>query len=79
MRTTLVIDDDILAAARQIARRQKRSVGAVLTTLARQGLSSGMGEPGSERNGIKLLPVGLRSQVVTLSQVNRLRDELPQS
>lgn len=38
MRTTLAIDDDVLAAARALARSQGRSVGAVLSDLARLGL-----------------------------------------
>ncbi len=38
MRTTLAIDDDVLEAARSLARAEGRSVGAVLSRLARRGL-----------------------------------------
>ncbi|MDQ3600830.1 MAG: type II toxin-antitoxin system VapB family antitoxin [Actinomycetota bacterium] len=38
MRTTLDIDDDVLAAARSLARIERRSIGAVLSALARSGL-----------------------------------------
>lgn len=38
MRTTLQIDDDVLAEARQMALAQGRSVGAVISDLARHGL-----------------------------------------
>ena len=38
MRTTLSLDDDILEAAREIARLEARSVGDVISALARRGL-----------------------------------------
>lgn len=38
MRTTLQIDDDVLEDARSIARSEGRSVGAVITELARRSL-----------------------------------------
>jgi hypothetical protein len=39
VRTTLNVDDDVLAAARSLARAQGRSVGVVLSELARRGLA----------------------------------------
>jgi len=39
MRTTLDIDDDLLEAAREIARRERRSLGTVLSRLAREALA----------------------------------------
>ena len=41
MRTTLTIDDDVLAAAREVASAQSRPLGAVLSELARRGLQPG--------------------------------------
>ena len=38
MRTTLLIDDDVLDAARALAATERRSGGAVLSSLARQAL-----------------------------------------
>ena len=38
MRTTLAIDDDILDAARAIAEQTRRSLGKVVSDLARRGL-----------------------------------------
>jgi len=35
MRTTLAIDDDILAAAKEMAATEGKSVGEVISTLAR--------------------------------------------
>jgi hypothetical protein len=40
MRTTLNIDDDVLQAAREIAKRERRSVGAVISDLIRKALES---------------------------------------
>ena len=37
LRTTLAIDDDILAAARHLAERENKSIGEVVSELARQG------------------------------------------
>ena len=37
MRTTLNIDDDVLAAARSLAERNDSSLGAALSELARRG------------------------------------------
>jgi hypothetical protein len=39
MRTTLVIEDDVLEAARSLAESEGRSVGEVLSELARRGLA----------------------------------------
>jgi hypothetical protein len=38
MRTTLRIDEDVLRAARSLARAEGRTVGEVLSSLARRGL-----------------------------------------
>lgn len=39
MRTTLSLDDDVVAAARELADAQKRSLGSVISELARRGLT----------------------------------------
>lgn len=39
MRTTLDIDDDVMAAARELAAVERRSLGAVVSELARRGLT----------------------------------------
>jgi hypothetical protein len=48
MRTTLQIDDDVLAAARALARASDRSIGTVISELARRGLRPGAPEPGDD-------------------------------
>jgi hypothetical protein len=58
MRTALAIDDDVMQAARVLARQQGSSLGAVISALARRALSTpsapaAMG--GQLRNGLPLL------------------------
>lgn len=77
MRTTLAIDDDILAAARHLAERDRKSVGEVISTLARQGMARGARTARAERNGVPLLPSRRAAAPVTPELVNQLRDELP--
>ena len=76
MRTTLTIDDDVLAAARGMASRRKSSVGEATSSLARQALAPQVSKD-RRRNGILLLPFREDGGAVTLELVNRLRDELP--
>lgn len=76
MRTTLAIDDDVLSAAKHLAERDNKSVGEVISALARQGLARAATRgQRAERNGIPLLRRG--ATPVTLELVNQLRDELP--
>ncbi len=76
MRTTLAIDDDVLAAAKGLAARQRKSVGEVLSALARQGLKPTISHRGV-RNGVPLLPARAGTLPVTPELVNQLRDEIP--
>lgn len=75
MRTTLSLDDDVLVAAKAIARQQGRSLGAVVSELARRALHPKAAV--EERNGVPLLSVREGQPPVTLETVNALRDELP--
>ena len=77
MRTTLTLDDDVLAAAKGLAEQQRKTVGEVVSALARQGLRGDGGPRPTVRNGVLLLPTGPDAKPVTLAQVNQLRDELP--
>lgn len=75
MRTTLAIDDDVLAAAKAMAEQQHRSIGDVISDLARRSLNRP--QPIKERNGIPLLTPKNGRPPITLDLVNKLRDELP--
>ncbi len=76
MRTTLAIDDDVLAAAKGLAARQRKSIGEVISALARQALHPAVSYH-ETRNGVPLLPQRPDAVPVTLELVNQLRDELP--
>jgi hypothetical protein len=77
MRTTLAIDDDVLAAAKHLAEMERKSLGEVISTLARQGLTKTVPQSRAVRNGMPLLPTRNGGVLVTLDLVNRLRDEQP--
>ena len=76
MLTTLDIEEDVLQAAKELARREGSTAGRVLSELARRGLAgAARGTRGRPRlrRGVPVLPS--RGGLVTLEQVERLRDE----
>jgi hypothetical protein len=76
MRTTLAIDDDVLAAAKELAATQGKSVGETISLLARRALRPT--DPARRtRNGVPLLPVRPNAVRVTSELVQQLREELP--
>ncbi len=78
MRTTLTIDDDVLIAVRSLAEREDKTVGEVMSDLARRALRAPDEQPGFEtRGGVPLVPVRKGSLPVTTELINRLRDEAP--
>ena len=75
MRTTVDIEEDVLLAAKEIARQRRMTLGKVLSDLARKSLTRKSSV--SQKNGLPLFPVQLDAGIVTLERVNQLRDELP--
>lgn len=75
MRTTLALDDDVLDAARALARQRGISLGAVISGLARAALRASVPVQRQQRSGLPLLPVNTPGAVVDLKLVNQLRDE----
>jgi hypothetical protein len=75
MRTTLVIDDDVLSAAKEMAAMENKSVGEVISSLARRALSPAESKV-KARNGVPLLKVRKRAPRVTSELVHQLREEL---
>jgi hypothetical protein len=67
MRTTLSLDDDVLAAARVLARQ----------ALVAPYPETAAGREPASRNGLPLLPLQPGGAPVDLNLVNHLRDELP--
>jgi len=75
MRTTLDIDDDVLHAAKELAAREGRTAGRVLSDLARRGLANPQKEHRKRsrlRRGVPVLES--RGEIVTLDHIQRLRD-----
>jgi hypothetical protein len=69
MRTTLDIDDDVLAAAKELAAARQTTAGKVLSDLARRALTSPTDRPQPEyRNGFRLMPRA--GVVITPEMVN---------
>ncbi|MCD6679820.1 MAG: CopG family transcriptional regulator [Burkholderiaceae bacterium] len=76
MRTTLDLDSDVLAAARDLARRRRQSLGRVLSDLARKALTQSVSEvrePLSSFYGFSPFPPDGR--IVDDQTVERLRDD----
>ena len=77
MRTTLDIADDVLQAAKDLARRQKKTAGEVISDLARKALGTTPAYPTGE--GTKALhgfrPFPKRGGIVTNELIDRLRDD----
>ncbi len=77
MRTTLDIDDDVLRAAKDLARRERKTAGAVISELARKALGAGPAAPA--RNAQKALhgfrPFPRRGGIVTNEIIDTLRDD----
>ncbi len=77
MRTTLDIEDDVLSAAKDRARREKKTIGLVISELARRALTEmpaahDLRAP-TAIYGVR--PFEKRGGVVTNELVDRLRDE----
>ena len=77
MRTTLDIADDVLQAAKERARREKKTAGEVISELARHALTTPQSAPA--RKAVKALhgfrPFAKRGGVVTNERIHKLRED----
>ena len=75
MRTTLTIDDDVPAAARERASTEQETIGEVISALARQALRP---SPQNKkiRSGVPLLKVRPDTARVTSEFVKQIEEEL---
>ena len=78
MRTTLVLDDDVAFLARELAASSRRSIGHVVSDLARRGYQAERQRIQADtRQGDGQLPqLPSRGGAVSNELVNRLREEL---
>ena len=77
MRTTLDIDDDVLRAAKDLVRREKKTVGAVISELVRKALgASPAGLVEKEARALYgLRPFPKRGGIVTNEVIDKLRED----
>jgi hypothetical protein len=77
MRTTLDIDDDVLIAAKAHASRERKSVGSVISALARDALrrpAAAAARRGKAKPGGRFAVLPQRNEVVTVEHVRSLQD-----
>jgi hypothetical protein len=82
MRTTLDIADDVLAAAKERARREHKSMGQVVSELIRQALTAPREPTGLTPSAVHeppaiygVQPFASRGAVVTNDLIDRLRQD----
>jgi hypothetical protein len=75
MRTTLDIDDDVLAAAKDLASGRKTTTGKVISDLVRRALTQPLSAGVTYQHGFAILPK--RGGVVTPELVDRLAEDEP--
>lgn len=76
VRTTLSLDDDLLEAAKELAILQRRTIGEVISDLARRSLLAATPARGI-RDGVPLLPRRRGATRITSALVRRLDESLP--
>jgi hypothetical protein len=79
MRTTLDIDDEVLMAAKELARRESKTAGQVISELARKAMT--LHVPASGAQSVRepeafygFRPFPSRGALVTNAQIDRLRE-----
>jgi 3-oxoacyl-ACP reductase-like protein len=77
VRTTLDIDEDVLQAAREHAARERKSLGTVISALARDSLRRPpvpAGRRAAARRGGRFAVLPQRDEVITVEHIRGLRD-----
>lgn len=76
MRTTVAIDDDVLAYARAHAQRERISVGEALSRLTRLGIQASQLPPApTVRPASRFALLPARREVITSEHVRRLMEQ----
>ncbi len=77
MRTTISIEDDVLYAVKEIARKQHKSAGTVLSHLARKALThpdaTSDNDLVASKFGFRRIPKG--GKIVSNELINNLRED----
>ena len=72
MRTTLNLDEDVLRAAKSLARLRAKSLGKVISDLARRGIHAGSAT--AQQGELPVFTVDPRARPLTLEDVKRIED-----
>jgi len=76
MRTTLDIEDDVLFAAKDLARREKKTAGQIISELARKGLAGAQGLTSREPKAVYgFRPFAKEGRIVSNELINKLRED----
>jgi hypothetical protein len=77
VRTTLDIQDDVLQAARERAQREKKSIGEVISELARRALTAMPEAPSVKepKSVYGFQPFARRGAIVTNELIDKLRED----
>jgi len=76
MRTTLDIEEDVLFAAKDLARREKKTAGQVISELARKGLAGAEALTAREPKAIYgFRPFPKKGRIVSNELINKLRED----
>jgi hypothetical protein len=72
MRTTLDLDDDVVSAAKELAAIERRSLGSVVSDLARRGLTPAKVDVAGD---LPVIRVPANTPPITPEMVRRALDE----
>jgi hypothetical protein len=76
MRTTLDIADDVLQAAKERAKRERKTIGEMISELARRALTTPQEPLSKEPKAVYgFKPFARRGGIVTNELIDKLRDE----
>jgi hypothetical protein len=76
MRTTLDIADDVLQAAKERAKRERKTIGEMISELARRALTTPQEPLSKEPKAVYgLKPFARRGGIATNQLINKLREE----
>ena len=76
MRTTLDIEDDVLFAAKDLARREKKTAGRIISELARKGLAGPAVVTAREPKALYgFRPFPKEGRIVSNELINKLRED----
>lgn len=74
MRTTLTLDDDVLAVARELAEQRHVSIGEVVSELSRQGIAAQRTRT-AKRSGIPTFAPRPNAAPITSEAIKRALDD----